>query len=263
MVSTPTIPDSVPPPAALALAQRWLADDPQAALANFTWVNNVTTAAGHCRFAWERSGAAVHCLARRLGLPFTAISVEGSDPSIVRRLAAELLPAGQPAYTLAPPRIAAVLIQAAQVLEVHPEWQMVFRAGVDGLDPGPARSLGPADLPAMQMLARVGEAMVFSPESLQRGAFFGVFVADDLVAMGGVQNELPGWAEIGSIVTHPAHRRRGYAAQVVSALIRHLAAGERRVFLCLFQTNTQARALYEKLGFALANELQLLHWRLP
>lgn len=262
MVSTPTVPDPGPPPAALALAHQWLADEPQSALANFTWVNNVTTAAGHCHFAWDGTGAAVHCLARRRGLPFTAISVEGSDPAIVRRLAVELLPAGQSAYTLAPPRIAAVLGQAAQVEECHPEWQMVFRPTAAALDPGLARPLGLADLPAMQRLAQVGEAMVFSPESLQRGAFFGVFAAAELVAMGGVQNELPGWAEIGSIVTHPAHRRQGYAAQVVSALIRHLAASDRRVFLCLFQTNTPARALYEKLGFAIANELQLLHWRL-
>ncbi len=253
---------SNPPPSAVALAYDWLSKHPKQALANFTWVNNVTLGAAHCRFACDETTEAVHCLARHIALPFTAISVEATDPAILRLLATQLLPPDQAAYTLAPRRITAVLSEVAHLIEVHPEWQMIFRSGAGSLDPGAARLLGPSDLPAMQGLAQAGEAMVFSPDSLQRGAFYGVFVAGELAAMGGVQNELPGWAEIGSIVTHPAYRRQGHAAQVVSALIHHLKDRGQGVFLCLFQTNTPARALYEKLGFEIANELHLLHWRL-
>lgn len=253
---------STPPLPAVALAYDWLSKNPKQALANFTWVNNVTLGAAHCRFACDEAKEDVHCLARHVALPFTAISVEATDPAILRRLAARLLPTNQAAYTLAPQRISAILSEAACIIEIHPEWQMVFRSAACSLDPGAARLLGPGDLPAMQGLAQTGEAMVFSPDSLQRGAFYGVFAAGELAAMGGVQNELPGWAEIGSIVTHPAYRRQGYAAQVVSALIHHLQDRGQGVFLCLFQTNTPARALYEKLGFEIANELHLLHWRL-
>ncbi len=251
-----------PPPGAVALANDWLANDPAQALANFTWVNNVTLAAAHCHFAYaSTTNDGAHCLARHLALPFTAISVEGREPAIVRQLAAELLAPDEAAYTLAPTRIAALLGQAVRVLTTQPEWQMLYQGIPAHLDPGPARRLEAADLPAMIGLAAAGEAMVFSPDSLARGAFFGVFAGDELVAMGGVQTELPGLAEIGSIVTHPAHRRRGYASQIVAALIHHLRSKEQQVFLCLFQTNTTARMLYEKLGFVIIDELHLLRWQ--
>ena len=136
---------------------------------------------------------------------------------------------------------------------------MLFRGDARRLEPGPARLLTLADLPAMQALADVGQAMVFSPESLVRGIFYGVEVDGALVAMGGVQTVLPGFAELGSIVTHPDHLRRGYASYVTSALVSAMSlARVKRAFLCLFQTNNPARRLYEKLGFEVINELRLV-----
>lgn len=249
--------DLAPPAFAVTLAHRWLAEDPRQALAHFTWVNNVTLAAGRCRFAYDEQGA---CLTRRLDLPFTAVAVLASTAAAVRRLAAELVPLQQPAYTLAPAVTAVLLQEAVRVDDIRPEWQMVFQGDAEALDPGPARPLDQGDLPAMSALARLGGAMVFGPEALAHGTFFGVFVGTELVAMGGVQNELPGWAEIGSIVTHPAHRRQGHATHVVAALVRHLQACGRRAFLCLFQDNEAALRLYEKLGFAIVNELMLVRW---
>ncbi len=64
--------------------------------------NNVTQGAAFCRFA---TAGEHHCLARHLGLPFTAISVEGVNPALVRRLAGTLLAPGESATTLAPRRI--------------------------------------------------------------------------------------------------------------------------------------------------------------
>lgn len=250
---------ATPPPFALQLAQMRLAAAPALALDNFTWINNVTTGAGHCRFAH----AADHCLTRHTGLPFTAIAVEGQRPATLRSLAAALLDPGQAAYTLAPARIATPLAAAVRIRSAQLEWQMLYEGDAATLDPGPARLLTPADLPAMLALAASDEVMVFNADSLHRGHFYGLFVAGELAAMGGVQNRLPGYAEIGSIVTHPAWRRRGYASHIVAALLRHLQAEQQRIFLCLFQSNVAARRLYEKLGFTLINELTLLHWQLP
>ena len=142
---------STPPPSAVALAHHWLSNDPTQALANFTWVNNVTVGVDHCRFAWDEAGGDVHCLARHLALPFTAISVEARDAAILRRMAAALLPPVQTAYTLAPRRIGAVLSEAASVIEAQLEWQMVFPATAGSLDRGlarlPAGDLGRAAAP--------------------------------------------------------------------------------------------------------------------
>ncbi len=251
---------ATPPAFAVAQAQRWLVLDPSQALAHFTWVNNVTLAAGKCRFAHDGQAT---CLTRRRGLPFTAVAVFAETAAAIPPLAAELVAGSPPVYSLVPTSMAALLTEAVRVETIRPEWQMVFRGKTCDLDPGPARPLSRADLPAMMALARLGGAMVFTPRALWEGAFFGVFVGDELVAMGGVQNELPGWAEIGAIVTHPAHRRQGYAGHVVAALVHYLQGRGQEVFLCLFQDNTAARNLYEKLGFAVVNTLQLLRWRLP
>lgn len=228
------------------------------ALANFTWINNVTIGAGHCRFAC----ADEDCLARHEHLPFPAISLEGRDPAIVRGLAGRLLEPDQFAYTLASQRLVELLDKAVVIVETQAEWQMIYRGDPTRLHAGAARPLRADDLPAMLELAAAGEAMVFGPESLARGEFFGIFAGRELAAMGGVQTRLPGYAEIGSIVTHPQHRRQGYATQVVAALIRHLLAANCTPILCLFHTNHAARALYERIGFDVINGLFLSQWRL-
>jgi len=252
-----------PPQAAIAFARSLLAHDPAAALANYTWINNITVGAAYCRFAFENDE---HCLAHHQALPFQAISVEGDDPAIVAHLIDELisaahLPPDQPFYSLVPERIANTLAAATEVLSAQSEWQMVYNPDLGELNPSSARLLAPADLPAMTALAHITDAMVFSPDTFDRGEFFGVYVDDDLIAMGGVQTHLPGFSEIGSIVTHPAHRRQGYASQVVGALTDHLLAQGQKVFLVLFQTNTAALALYQKLGFEVVGELELIRWR--
>ena len=254
---------TTPPPSAVARAKHLLKYEPSVALANYTWINNVTVGAAHCRFAF--AGEA-HCLAHHLALPFPAISLEGHDPATVARLIDELLsaaqlPPDQPFYSLVPERIAATLAAAATVLSVQSEWQMAYNPDLGQLNSSSARLLEPADLLAMTALARSADAMVFSPDTFARGAFFGIARAGELIAMGGVQTQLPGFSEIGSIVTHPAHRRRGYASQIVAALTHHLLAQGQDVFLVLFQTNEAALALYQKLGFEIADELKLIRWR--
>ncbi|NOZ49204.1 MAG: GNAT family N-acetyltransferase [Chloroflexi bacterium] len=251
---------NTPPHLAVQRAQHWLRQQPQKALSNFTWVNNMTIGAPYCRFAYADEQ---HCLARHLWLPFTAISVEGRSPATTLQLARELLVPDEAAYTLAPPGLTRLLTASMHILDIRPEWQMLFHGRPDLLPSGQAQQLHPSDLPAMLALAATDEVMVFSPETFARGSFFGVYIDAELVAMGGVQTRLPGLVEIGSIVTHPRHRRRGYASQVVSALLQHLHAQGQQIFLCLFQTNAPARLLYEKIGFQVINELSLIHWRLP
>ncbi len=253
-----------PPANAVARANHLLAHDPAAALANYTWINNITVGASYCDYAYEDDN---HCLARHRALPFPAISIDGHDPAIVARLIDELiengnLPPELPFYSLVSERLAQVLAAATEVLSVQREWQMLYASDPDQLNAGSARLLTPDDLPAMTALARVTDAMVFNADTFARGEFFGVDCDGVLVAMGGVQTNLPGFTEIGSIATHPKYRRRGYASQVVAALVHHLQADGQQIFLVLFQTNHPARALYEKLGFNVVSELHLMRWRI-
>lgn len=58
-------------------------------------------------------------------------------------------------------------------------------------------------------------------------------------------------AEILTLAVQPAHRRRGFAADLVNEACRSLrAAGARRLFLEVAHDNAPARRLYARCGFA-------------
>lgn len=72
---------------------------------------------------------------------------------------------------------------------------------------------------------------------------------EELVAYGGMVTVLDE-GQITNIATHPDHRRHGYAAAVLSALLaKALERGIAFVTLEVRESNLPAIALYEKLGF--------------
>jgi N-acetylglutamate synthase len=59
-----------------------------------------------------------------------------------------------------------------------------------------------------------------------------------------------GWAGINLMRTHPAHRRRGLASEIVAALSRWVRKeGASGIYLQVEDANSGARALYAKAGF--------------
>lgn len=95
----------------------------------------------------------------------------------------------------------------------------------------------------------------FKPEQVAQGVFFGVAGADGaLLAAGGTHLWDPGEqiAAIGNMYTHPAHRGRGLAAEVLAAIVHTLlAAGITTIVLNVNTHNSVARRLYERFGFAI------------
>lgn len=70
-----------------------------------------------------------------------------------------------------------------------------------------------------------------------------------LVARANVQGWSDQYVQIGAVMTHPEHRGKGYAKQVVSAICREWLAKGKRVQLFCKNDNTPAHAVYESLGF--------------
>lgn len=119
----------------------------------------------------------------------------------------------------------------------------------------PVRLLGLADIPRIFEL----EPQLFGPEAWSESAYREELAGEDrvylgidldgmLVAYGGV------WcgreAEILTMGTDPAYRRRGLARHLMRALLEEAAArGGREVFLEVRATDQGAQALYAGLGF--------------
>jgi len=114
----------------------------------------------------------------------------------------------------------------------------------------------PGDAAAIAALYAHGGA--FTPDSfdayqLDDGVFYGV--RDDqgaLVAVGGTHiiAHAERMAAIGNMYTHPAHRGKGYARAVLSAIIADLQAHKMRtIVLNVDENNGAARRIYERYGF--------------
>jgi predicted GNAT family acetyltransferase len=79
--------------------------------------------------------------------------------------------------------------------------------------------------------------------------------------MAGERLRFPGYAEVSAVCTHPQHTGRGYAATLISALLKQMRERDETPILHVRPGNTRAVALYKRLGFAELRLLQLTFLR--
>jgi predicted GNAT family acetyltransferase len=131
----------------------------------------------------------------------------------------------------------------------------------DGDTPAPSEGLkpivlGPSDVPEMLSLAEQTNPGPFGPRTHELGQYIGVRIDGALAAMAGERMRLDGAVEISAVCVSPAHRGKGYAAFLVTWLIRKLRGEGAAPFLHVF-TDNPAIALYERLGFRKRKTLRL------
>lgn len=142
----------------------------------------------------------------------------------------------------------------------RPMYRMVRRRiraeGVPDL-PGLVR-LHEDDAPRLQALYSTGGAFApdaFDPAQLAGGVFYGI--EDNggaLLAAGGthIVDWDAGIGAIGNFYTQPGARRQGYAAALLAAIVRDLAAAYvDTIVLNVDQRNADASRLYERHGFVI------------
>jgi GNAT superfamily N-acetyltransferase len=140
--------------------------------------------------------------------------------------------------------------------------QMVLPPKVPLLAPDRALEivpLGAPQAPEMVALTDVAFPGFFRAGTYRMGCYFGVRALDGrLIAMAGERLRLEGYPEMSGVCTHPAHRGRGLARQ----LILHLAALHRRQglvsWLQVGAANAKAIALYRDIGFETVRSVMLL-----
>jgi predicted GNAT family acetyltransferase len=63
--------------------------------------------------------------------------------------------------------------------------------------------------------------------------------------------------EVSGVCTLPEYRGRGYAKRLMETVIRSQLARGLKPFLHVASTNTGARTLYERMGFAVVREVPM------
>lgn len=121
---------------------------------------------------------------------------------------------------------------------------------------GPAT---PADIPMILQMERAAESAAHWSQTVYAGIFYSkaqgrtVLVAEDAnrhICGFVVARTVAAECELENIVTAANSTRRGIGSALLSALIQYArAVGCARIFLEVRESNSPARALYEKLGF--------------
>jgi ribosomal protein S18 acetylase RimI-like enzyme len=235
--------------AAVAYLRRW-------PYRNAIPLSNVTQLRQRCEVVIAESGDTVVGVAshyKDLPFPGLAFAVEFAEAlgpllSALAERSPELR--GVSLGTVIPEQRARQLAGATAIESLEVEYQMVvepetLRRKASSL----VRRLRAEDLPAMARLAAVGELMAWRDEVLGHGPAYGAFADGELVAMATTHFATPDVIEIGNIVTHPGHRRRGLAQACASALVEACFGLAPRVYLMVMAENTSAIEAYRGLGF--------------
>lgn len=232
-------------------------------------LSNVTQLRQRCDVVLAHSrGQVVGIASHYRDLPFPglafAVDLDQALPPLLAALA-ERVPALRAGAlgTVIPERRARQLAAAALVDSLEVEYQMVVEPETLRRHSSPAvRRLRAEDLAAMGELAAAGGLVAWRPEVLGHGPAFGAFADERLVAMAATHFATPDVIEIGNIVTHPDHRRRGLAQACTSALAEACFGLAPRVYLMVMAENEGAFAAYRKLGFWPAERFVFARFRL-
>lgn len=209
-------------------------------------------------------------LARRLGLAATYLpdvstfSTVSADPEPAEWAdLARLLGRGELADMFSSPATPPPGWEPVFVLEgLQMVWSGSGESETGVVEPGVVE-MGSDSAPEMLDLVARTRPGPFWPRTHELGAYVGIRDGGALVAMAGERLRPPGWTEISTVCTAPEARGRGHAAHLIRALATRIMARNERPFLHVAETNTQAIALYERLGFKPRRHVTFRGFRVP
>lgn len=128
-------------------------------------------------------------------------------------------------------------------------WENLGASKESACRPSDIFELGDKDSPEMVELATLTKPGPFGTRTHELGYYVGIRDGEKLVAMAGERLKVSGFTEVSAVCTHPDHLGKGYAARLMTEVIRRIRERGERPFLHVRSDNARAIALYERLGF--------------
>ena len=110
-------------------------------------------------------------------------------------------------------------------------------------------------VPQMMALVELTKPGPFVRRTNKVGKYWGIVEDGQLVAMAGDRLRLKGFGEVSAVCTHPDHRGKGYARELISKVAQSVVARGETPFLQAYPDNVAAIGLYESLGFVVRRSL--------
>ncbi|MBV9572980.1 MAG: GNAT family N-acetyltransferase [Acidobacteriales bacterium] len=154
---------------------------------------------------------------------------------------------------IADPAPSLALIESAPLLRMVHSGEMAPAATADGV-----LELSEQDVPEMVALAKLTRPGPFAARTRQLGKYLGIRRDGTLASLAGERLRLPGFTEVSAVCTHPAHLGHGYAATLMSIIIRQIIERGETAFLHVRATNARAISLYQRLNFTSSMDVQLI-----
>ena len=149
-----------------------------------------------------------------------------------------------------------------RAFESQPDWSFVAGAPLLQMvcENGSTRSssltneteiveLGTRDSAEMIELTGLTKPGPFGTRTHEFGRYYGIRVNEKLVAMAGERLKVAGHTEVSAVCTHPDHTGRGYAAALMTRIMREIRERGEIPFLHVRGDNTRAIDVYHRLGF--------------
>jgi predicted GNAT family acetyltransferase len=117
--------------------------------------------------------------------------------------------------------------------------------------------LSKANAQEMEALTTLAFPGFFRSRTCEMGSYHGVRSDGELIAMGGERLMLDGYPEISGVCTHPAHRGKGHAANLIWHLVRSHRHDGLVSWLHVSAANHRAIELYRRMGFIVSRMVTL------
>jgi ribosomal protein S18 acetylase RimI-like enzyme len=109
--------------------------------------------------------------------------------------------------------------------------------------------LGPQDSQEMIELTALTKPGPFGSRTHELGTYLGIRCKGRLVAMAGERLKVPGHTEVSAVCTHPEYTGKGYAAILMTEMMRRIRDRGETPFLHVREDNVRAVEIYKRLGF--------------
>jgi ribosomal protein S18 acetylase RimI-like enzyme len=148
-------------------------------------------------------------------------------------------------------------------LQIHNELicsQMVLNQSLEYKHQYRVVNLTDKDTTQLSVLVNLVQPGYFRSKTASMGRYYGIFADGQLVAVSGERMVMNDFVEVSAVITHPDHRGKGYAHELIAHTVNNIIEQNKKPYLHVVEDNVRAIGIYKDLGFSERRKLSF--WKI-